>query len=221
VRGGVGDLALASTGIFMAILSLGATYITERVFMSAGHLLAQIPLIPPDQLKPWAMGLLFALLFRLSWVTGYHAAEHQVVHAMEAGDDLKPEVVRRKPRVHPRCGTNLVTAVLIMSFFWGNQSLAGFEPLVAMIVTVVFWRRVGSWLQQWVTTRPATPDQIESGIAAGRQLMERYQKGVPSGGVWRRVWNMGLLQVMSGWALVLGALWLLAWLGVPLPPGLV
>jgi uncharacterized protein YqhQ len=52
--------------------------------------------------------LLFALLFRLSWVTGYHAAEHQVVHTIEQGDDLRPEVVVAKPRVHPRCGSNLM-----------------------------------------------------------------------------------------------------------------
>ncbi len=31
-----------------------------------------------------------------------------VVHAIEEGEDLTLEKVRPMPRVHPRCGTNLV-----------------------------------------------------------------------------------------------------------------
>jgi CBS domain-containing protein len=225
VRGGVGDLALMSTGVYMCVLTLAAAWLTERLLGPQGWLMSVAALgewiarVPDSQ--NWLLGGLFALFFRLSWITGYHAAEHQVVHAMEAGDDLKPEVVLRKPRVHPRCGTNLVTAVLIMSFFWGQRwSLYGYEMLVAMLVTLVFWRRVGGWLQQYVTTRPASPNQIASGIAAGKQLMERYQKGYGGGGAFRRVWNMGLLQVMAGWALVTGVLWLLVRLGAPVPPEL-
>jgi hypothetical protein len=223
VRGGVGDLALMSTGVYMCLLTLAAAWMTERLLEEGGWLatltagaawLANIP-------ESWVLGGLFALFFRLSWVTGYHAAEHQVVHTMEAGDDLKPEVVRRKPRVHPRCGTNLVTAVLIMSVFWGKSLFYGYELLLAMLVTVIFWRRVGGWLQQYVTTRPASTRQIESGIAAGKQLMERYQKGQGGGGgMLQRIWNMGLLQVMSGWALVMAVLWVLGRLGLPIPPEL-
>ena len=227
VRGGVGDLALMSTGAYLAVLNLLALAFAELLLSD------RISLPQVGRAVEWLQGhdvqplivlgtVLFALLFRLSWVTGFHAAEHQVVHAMEAGDDLRPEIVRQKPRVHPRCGTNLVAAIGIMSLFWWMRGIGwlawqGTEVLVAMAVTFFFWRRIGGWVQQHVTTKPATPGQLDSGIRAGRELMRRYQEGPPRGGFGRRIWNMGLLQVLSGWFIVLAVLAVLTLVRVPLP----
>jgi CBS domain-containing protein len=229
-RGGVGDLALASTGVFMAVLFLGAQLLADWLFSPpvlqwlANLGARETPLADFYAAQAyWVVLGIFAVLFRLSWVTGYHAAEHQVVHALEAGDDLKPEVVAAKPRVHPRCGTNLVTASLIMSAFWAYRGDATWEtlgPVPGLLVTVLLWRRLGGMLQQYVTTSPAAPYQIESGIAAGRQLLRRYQQGAGRGGFARRVWNMGLLQVLAGWAVVMAVLWGLTLLRVPLPPSI-
>lgn len=230
VRGGVGDLALVTTGMYLAALNLAALVVAD-LLAGPGGWLFKLP--APAAWLNYISGpghnafflAVFALMFRLSWfITGYHAAEHQVVHTIEAGDDLHPEVVRNKPRVHPRCGTNLVAAVMIMSLFW---SIRPDSPdgdalvVVAMLTTLFLWRRVGGWIQQNVTTRPASPRQIQSGITAARELMDRYQKrpGVQMT-LLRRIWNMGLLQVMSGTMLVLGFLSLLEWLHVPLPPAL-
>lgn len=228
VRGGVGDLALVSTGAFMAALNLLAFVLAEWLFSPGGLLRLQafaawFGSLHEGARAQWEIGvgfLLFAGMFRVSWVTGYHAAEHQVVHAMEAGDDLHPEVVRSKPRVHPRCGTNLVVAAGIMSASWHYLRLGEYTPIVAMAMTFFLWRRVGGWVQQHVTTRVATPQQIESGIFAGRQLMHRFQQDGPRGGFGRRIWNMGLLQVLGGAFLVTALLGLLQLLGVPLPVSL-
>lgn len=226
-RGGVGDLALMATGAYMGVLFLLAIWLSEALLGSGGWAyrvpalaawLDRSPALPRDV----SMMVLYALFFRLSWVTGYHAAEHQVVHTLEAGDDLRPDVVRSKSRVHPRCGTNLVVAVMLMTAFWQAPWLerAG-GPFLPMIVTFFLWRRIGGWVQQYVTTRPASPDQIESGIRAGRELLARYQSGAPRpGGVWRRVWNMGLLQVLAGWVVLIGALALLQLARLPLPEAL-
>src|SRR5262249_3714835 len=94
--------------------------------------------------------LLFGVLFRYSWVTGLHAAEHQVVHAIEMGDDLTPEAVRRKPRIHPRCGTNLMTA---FGTFMLLRSLGDGWDVIAFPVVLLTWRIFGGFLQQHVTTR--------------------------------------------------------------------
>jgi hypothetical protein len=175
----------------------------------------------------WTWPLLFALFFRLSWITGYHAAEHQVVHTLEAGDDLRPEVVRQKPRIHPRCGTNLCAAVLIMQFFWDHRGSswdqAGLlsQAVIPMLITLFLWRRVGGWLQQHITTRPATLEQLESGIRAAKELLDRYQQPVtrPKHSFFLRIWRMGLLQVLGGWMAALAVLWLLG-LVLPLPEAL-
>src|SRR5262249_55949429 len=124
-------------------------------------------------------------------------AEHQVVHTIEQGDDLKPEVVRTKSRVHPRCGTNLMAAFGIFMILerWGG-------PL-AFVGALLTWRFFGSLLQLYVTTRPAREPELASRISAGRQLLERYQAGVGVHATgWRRLWDMGLLQVAAGFALV-------------------
>ena len=230
VRGGVGDLALMTTGMYLAALNLAAFVLAD--LLSGPNSWLYLLRAPADLLnflsgsgKTGFSLVMFALLFKLSWfITGYHAAEHQVVHTIEAGDDLRPEVVRSKPRIHPRCGTNLVAAVMIMSLFWtyGANLSAGDEIVVlAMFTTLFLWRRVGGWLQQNVTTRPANPRQIQSGITAAQELMDRYQKRpVVQMTLLRRIWNMGLIQVMSGSMLVLGALWVLEWLHVPLSPAL-
>ena len=127
------------------------------------------------------------LFLRLSPLSGYHAAEHMTVHAIEAGEELTPEVVRHMPRVHPRCGTNLLAAasvfMIITSRFSGQVSV-----IIAMLVVVVGWRTVGGWLQYFVTTKRPSEQQLKNGVAAGNQLMERYQEqpNYQVGG-WRRI----------------------------------
>lgn len=234
VRGGVGDFALVTTGMYLGVLQLAAFLLTDWL-LSPGvtHLLPApdrwVARLNSPEVQFAILMVVFGVLFRLSWlITGFHAAEHQVVHTIEAGDELVPEVVRTKPRVHPRCGTNLVTAVLIMSTFWmlGRRLPADaandWLVPVAMFVTWLLWRRVGGWIQQNVTTRPPNLRHLQSGIFAAEQLMDRYQVGPPI--VQRpmqRIWNMGLLQVLSGAWLVVGAVELLAWLAPGLvPPGL-
>jgi hypothetical protein len=223
-RGGVGDLALVSAGVFLGLIQLASSWLGYRSAVAAltllerftpvwGHSLAGglRPRMPPDLLYVVFSLLLFAVLFRLSRVTGYHAAEHQVVHAIEQGDDLRAEVVKSKPRVHPRCGTNLMAAfgIFLILDRWAGS--------LAFIGAIVSWRFFGSLLQQYITTRPARGRELESGLAAGRQLLERYQNGIGRhGSGWRRFWNMGLVQVFLGFAIVWGLLLLSHGL---LPPG--
>jgi CBS domain-containing protein len=213
-RGGVGDAALISSGIFLAFIQILASWLGYRASVTVTTLVQQAAPAwsrPPAGAAPPNMPsivmyalfslLIFAALFRLSWVTGYHAAEHQVVHAIEQGDDLRSEVVKEKPRVHPRCGTNLMAAfgIFFLVDRWGGS--------LAFVAAILFWRFFGAFLQQYVTTRPASAAELDSGIAAGRQLLERYQTGIgrhASG--WRRVWNMGLLQVALGFAIIWGLL---------------
>jgi CBS domain-containing protein len=225
-RGGVGDFALMTTGIYLCVLNLAAIWLGD-LLGGANGLLHSLPLVAqwlrsaPVNLSGWISDWLwvplFALFFRLSWVSGFHAAEHQVVHTIEAGDDLRPEIVGEKPRVHPRCGTNIATAVLIMSGFWNWRLVGAEDALIAMLVTFFLWRRVGGWIQQFITTRPASLAQLENGITAGKQLIERYQDGADGPrSIFGRIWQMGLFQVFAGWLLVFTLLWGLQFV-LPLP----
>jgi len=48
----------------------------------------------------------------------YHGAEHKVINALEAGEQLTLEKVRRYSTLHPRCGTSFLLLVLVFSIFF-------------------------------------------------------------------------------------------------------
>ena len=156
----------------------------------------------------------FMLLLRFfPLMTGYHAAEHQTVNAVEQGEPLTPEAVARMPRVHPRCGTNLLAflyltylgvAVLVLL---AARPFARHDPASLMLFVVVFvivfllnWKRIGGWLQAHLTTRPATRREIESGIRAGKEVLRnhfRHGSMAPPRPL-QRLWHMGLTQILLG-----------------------
>jgi uncharacterized protein YqhQ len=46
----------------------------------------------------------------------YHGAEHKVIHAFEAGEELKPAGINRRfSTLHPRCGTAFLLIVMVMA----------------------------------------------------------------------------------------------------------
>lgn len=154
---------------------------------------------------------LFALLLRLSPLAGYHAAEHMTVHAMEQGLPLVPQVVARMPRVHMRCGTNLAVGAAVFSLLASVPAgdWSDLTALLALVVMLGTWRRLGGWVQQHVSTRPPTQAQIASGIRAGEELLEQFRAPGP-----RRLTLAGRL-VTSGlpWVLLgAAAVWLPAYL---------
>ncbi|CUH95475.1 putative membrane protein [Propionispora sp. 2/2-37] len=119
----------------------------------------------------------------------YHGAEHKTIHAYEAGVPLEVENVRKFSTLHPRCGTNFLLIVMVVSIvmfaFLGWPSLWEritsriiLMPLVAGIAYEVIrfagrsskaWVRYaimpGLWLQK-LTTREPSDDQIEVAIQA-------------------------------------------------------
>lgn len=217
-RGGVGDFALVSSGVVMAfclvsarILVLAALYLVD-VFLrpifgssyGAGLFtpyLTGIGAMPFPfllDILPWVEILLFFTLMRLLPLTGYHGAEHQVVHAIEQGEDLTPEAVSRMPLEHPRCGTNLAAlAILVSMALFSNISMTAKFALV--VVAFFFWRQLGMWLQRIFTVKRPKAHQLRSGLKAGEELLMRFQHQPfrPTSLV-GQLWNMGFLQVLSG-----------------------
>ncbi len=121
-------------------------------------------------------GFLFLMFFRVLPLSGVHAAEHQTVWALERGLPLTVENVRRMPRAHPRCGTNLVALGGLLTI--GIQHLPEITPnwiLVVFVAAFFGWRSLGTALQDLFMTRPATDKQIEGGIRAANEVMTQYQ----------------------------------------------
>lgn len=119
----------------------------------------------------------------------YHGAEHKTIWAYEKGLPLTVENVRPQVRLHPRCGTNFLLIVMVVSIFvfafLGWPSIAErivsrviLMPVVAGIAyeiirlagrttnhVVQTLIKPGLWLQ-YLTTREPHDDQIEVAIKA-------------------------------------------------------
>lgn len=150
-------------------------------------------------------GCLFILFMRLSPLAGYHAAEHQTVWAIERGVPLTPETVRQMPRPHPRCGTNLVVLSGLIQILLGHlPNNSPSNSLFALIFIYFFWRSFGEAVQQYGTTRPASLKQLESGIRAGKEVIEKYQaQPHVELSFGKRLWNSGLVFTAGGMILVI------------------
>ena len=157
--------------------------------------------------------LMWVVLFRLSPLTGTHAAEHQVVHAVEQDRPLTPENVARMPRAHPRCGTRLFAIVLLVLISIDVLPLSdGLGPLmlgstaqylIAVVAVLLWWRTLSRQIQERVTTKPASQKQLRNAIAVAEELLARHREQPPRRlSLWGRIWHMGILQVVSGSSLV-------------------
>ncbi|HWQ61231.1 MAG TPA: DUF1385 domain-containing protein [Negativicutes bacterium] len=122
-------------------------------------------------------------------VFAYHGAEHKTIHAYEAGVPLDVEHVRPFSTLHPRCGTNFLLIVMLVSVFvfaflgWPDlwlriASRVALLPLIAGIGYEMIryagrsdkkWVAAaiapGLWLQK-LTTREPSDDMIEVAICA-------------------------------------------------------
>jgi uncharacterized protein YqhQ len=139
--------------------------------------------------------VLISFLPDLRRVFQYHAAEHKVINAYEAGEELTPERVQRFSLIHPRCGTAfllwvMVIAIFVFAFFgqpawyWLIASRILLLPLIAGLAyelirfagrnahnrALMAMLAPGLWLQR-LTTRQPSLDQIEVSIRALKEVL--------------------------------------------------
>ena len=191
LSGGVSAFALLLTGMAMSAMLVVGVLLTVLVYQS-------LPTNTPTWMVSAVLNLLPVLLFflqvRLSPIAATHGAEHMVVHAIERGEELKPEIVRRMPRVHPRCGTNLAIGALLFTGLvqglWVTLGEAG--ALVALIMTMAVWRPLGNFAQRHITTKEPRDGDIESAITAARELITKYRSSE------RRIPTIGGRLIASG-----------------------
>jgi len=135
----------------------------------------------------------------------YHGAEHMTIHALEAGDPLTTDAVRKYPTAHPRCGTEFLVVVILLSVllfgFLGRDNpvlMIGGRLLLIPVIAGVGYEilRFGARhrsnplvraimapgiLVQMITTKRPTDDQIEVAIVSMEQALEADGESVPSG----------------------------------------
>ncbi len=139
--------------------------------------------------------LIISLLPDLRRVFEYHAAEHKVINAYEAGEELVPERVQKFSLIHPRCGTAFLLWVMVIAIFvfaflgqpplpWLIASRILLLPLIAGLAyelirfagkhtgnrALMTLLAPGLWLQR-LTTRQPSLDQLEVSIRALKEVL--------------------------------------------------
>jgi len=131
-------------------------------------------------------------------VFSYHGAEHKAVFCYEAGLPLTVANARRFITLHPRCGTNFLFQVILISiilfslFGWPNLLMRVIMrllllPLVAGIAYELiqlagrnrlfkFFSLPGLWLQK-LTTRQPDDQQLEVALCALQAVLEKGEGG--------------------------------------------
>src|SRR6188472_1339077 len=135
----------------------------------------------------------------------YHGAEHMTIHALEAGDPLTVDEVRKYPTAHQRCGTEFLVVVILLSILM--FSLVGRQTPIVMIVSRILLipviaaigyeilrfgaRHRGNpvvkvllypgLLVQKITTKQPTDDMIEVAIVSMEQALIADGESVPAG----------------------------------------
>ena len=133
----------------------------------------------------------------------YHGAEHMTVHAMENGDPLDIESIRKYPTAHPRCGTAFLLTVMIVAIF--VFSLVPREPLWWLILSRIIlipviaslsyevirfngrhssnlfvqWLTAPSLWLQGLTTKQPKDDQIQVAVSAMNAAIASDQDNEP------------------------------------------
>ena len=135
----------------------------------------------------------------------YHGAEHMSIHTLEGGDPLTVAAARKYPTAHPRCGTEFLVVVLIVSILAfavvGNlppllliASRVILIPVIAAISyeilqlgarhrshAIVRWLwSPGIWVQA-ITTKQPTDDMIEVAIVSLERALTADGVDIPAG----------------------------------------
>lgn len=129
----------------------------------------------------------------------YHGAEHKVIHAYEAGDELTTSKVSKYSTLHMRCGTAFLMIVVVISIIifslLGRQSLI--QRIISRIILIPliigisyeFIRLAGKFpeslilkivsfpglLLQRLTTRIPSKEQLEVAIIALNKVTEKEE----------------------------------------------
>jgi uncharacterized protein YqhQ len=135
----------------------------------------------------------------------YHGAEHMTIHALEAGDPLTVDAVRKYPTAHQRCGTEFLVVVILLSIVAfsvvGRQEplvMIGSRILLIPVIAAVGYEilRFGArhranpvvkvllypgLIVQMITTKRPTDDMIEVAIVSMEQALEADGESIPVG----------------------------------------
>jgi len=194
---------LVAIGFAVMIFKVGPALLTDLLPISSGGWFVLV-----EGLVRVAVFVVYLTILSfipsLRRVFEYHAAEHKVINAYEAGEELTPENAQRHSLIHPRCGTAFLLWVMVVGVFvyallgrpalyWLIVSRIVLLPVIAGIAyelirfagrhadnrVLMTLLAPGLWLQR-LTTREPSLDQLEVSIRALREVLVLEGRSEPA-----------------------------------------
>jgi uncharacterized protein YqhQ len=205
-KGSVAAMLLITFGVAIAVFSLLPLFISSVATSGSSQRWAQ-----PAVEGVIQVGIFLGYLTLVSRapdiyrVFQYHGAEHMTIHALEAGDPLTVDEVRKYPTAHHRCGTEFLVILVLLSIF--TFSLVGRQAPLVMIASRLLLipvlaavgyevLRIGARfrrfrlvraimfpgiLVQMITTKRPTDDMFEVAITSMEEALVADGNAVPAG----------------------------------------
>jgi len=204
--GKINDIAVGATMVLSMALGVGIFIIGPHLLANLMQLLHWSPLqlnlgegfIRLAMFVLYVAGISYMKDIRRVWQ--YHGAEHKVVNTYESGQSFTPENFATHSTIHPRCGTNFMMFVLVLSIIfysflgWGGAWYMRilYRLLLLPVIAAVGYELIrlsgrfrnsgfmaavmapGLWLQR-LTTREPDEDQVEVAQRAFDAVWEREE----------------------------------------------
>jgi len=111
----------------------------------------------------------------------YHGAEHKSIYTYESGEELTVENARKHKRLHPRCGTNFLTIVLMISII--IYSFISWESvLVRVMYKIILLPLVAGFSYEIIKIAGKTDNIIFRIISYPGMMMQKITTSEPDDG---------------------------------------
>lgn len=134
--------------------------------------------------------VLFFASMKLTSIGRYHGAEHKAVAAYEKHGEVTLEGARRASRIHPRCGTNILSYIILAALI--DPLIDGWWYAILQFILIseawfMFGQTrpsiaVGNFLQRYFTTTEPNRSELEVAVESMKQLLEAEEGEAPSSG---------------------------------------
>jgi uncharacterized protein YqhQ len=184
-----GRLVLQVVGSFWVLLFFAATLAVLWLFVrlmefgsGTGPLggvfafFAEFPILP--------MLLLFFAAMKFTPLGRYHGAEHKVVATYEEHGEVTLEGARKSSRIHPRCGTNILSYIVAAALLDPFIAWWGYAVLQFILISeawFVFGKTrpsivVGNFFQRYFTTTEPRQAELEVAVESLNRLLKAEEE---------------------------------------------
>jgi len=166
-------LTLAALWIFVRLMEFGSG---QGALGGVFSFFAEFPILP-------VLALFFAAM-KFSPIGRYHGAEHKAVAAYEEHGEVTLEGARKSSRLHPRCGTNILSYIVLAALLDPLVGWWGYAILQFILISEAWFVlgktrpsiAVGNFLQKYCTTTEPSRAELEVAVESLRRLL-RAEEG--------------------------------------------